>query len=226
MKIDIISGFPGAGKTTLIRLLCREIYTRGHVTVIENGTEKDRLYGSMPDSLSSSVSSDPPESERITVKHLNGGCICCTASALLTGLLLGEAEQSRDGRVILDPDARARIPDLLTLLQTPALSPWYSPGLIVTVIDASDFSRRLLLSEKFLQTQLHASRFAVLNRTAPLSPEQLEAIRSFVKDSGNCRLLEPAELENTGHLRSLVLSGDEPKMHPCSRRGRPVIPDS
>ena len=96
IKIDLISGFRGSGKTTLLDQMARELWPNERVVLLQNEQGKTKLAReTLP--------------ENCTVVKWQGGCLCCTAAALLEQALWELAEQHRPDRIVIELAETSRL---------------------------------------------------------------------------------------------------------------------
>ena len=119
-KIDVFSGFLGAGKTTLIKRLINS-YKGEKVVLIENE------FGEI------GVDSSFLKDAGFEIKEINSGCICCTLVGDFTKALKEVIEQYNPDRVIIEPSGVGKLSDIKRIIEKAGLI----PNMLVTVVDAS-----------------------------------------------------------------------------------------
>ncbi|MGN0968757.1 MAG: GTP-binding protein [Oscillospiraceae bacterium] len=143
IKIDLISGFRGSGKTTLLRRMAAELWKDERVILLQNEQGRVRLT---PASLP----------ENCTVVEWQGGCLCCTAAALLEQTLWELAEQHRPDRIVIEMAQTSRLTDMKASLDTAGQGA-FPIAHIIYVLCADTFERKWNLSEEFIVRQLRES---------------------------------------------------------------------
>lgn len=142
--VDLIAGFRGSGKTTLIRAMAGSLWQGERVVFLLNERGKARLNGL-----------DRP------VVEWQGGCICCTASSMLEQAMADLLAEYRPERLVLELAETARLADAKALFDQPG------SGLrvehLIYVLNGIDFPRRWALSQRFLEGQLQESPAVLLN---------------------------------------------------------------
>ena len=168
IPLCIVSGFLGAGKTTFIKKLVREVYAQEKIVVLENEFGKIDL------------DSDNLSRERILVESIKGGCICCSRSDVLAAGVREIVEKYHPDRIIIEPTGLAKLTDVLEALREPYVEEHCDVGHIITIVDAGNFHRRIDISKMFFEDQIAASRVIFLSRTQNLQKEQLAEVSESI----------------------------------------------
>lgn len=161
IKVDIVTGFLGAGKTTLINKLIAEAYPAERVALLENE------FGEI------GIDGDLAAASGITVKELANGCICCT---LQGDFVEGIAELARTvspDRIIIEPTGLARPEDLRSAC---ALAGKKSPIRInaaITVVNAAAFPALFNVAGEIFLSQIAGASCIVLSAAQNISPDDM-----------------------------------------------------
>ena len=142
--VDLIAGFRGSGKTTLIRAMTGSLWQGERVVFLLNERGKARLDGL-----------DRP------VVEWQGGCICCTASSMLEQAMEELLAQYRPDRLVLELAETARLADAKGLFDQPGSE--FRVEHMTFVLNGADFPRRWALSQRFLEGQFQESPAVLLN---------------------------------------------------------------
>jgi G3E family GTPase len=159
IKLDIISGFLGAGKTTLINKLLREAWQGEKVAVLENefgeiGVDGDLLGGA-----------------DLTVKEITNGCICCTLKVdFVDGIKTLVHDYSPD-RIVIEPTGIGKLADIPDACRLAAREVPVSVQTIMTVAQASLVFAFLEVSGEFYQEQIQNAPIIVLSAVQELSAD-------------------------------------------------------
>jgi len=179
IPLSIVSGFLGAGKTTFIKKLVREVYSQEKVVVLENEFGKIDL------------DSDNLSRERILVESIKGGCICCSRSDMLAAGVREIIEKHHPDRIVIEPTGLAKLTDVLEALREPYVEEHCNLSHIITIVDARNFYRRINISKMFFEDQIAASRVIFLSRTENLQKEQLtEVLESIYSVNPFCEIVK------------------------------------
>jgi len=169
-KVDIISGFLGAGKTTLIKKLLSEVFTGEKLVLIENE------FGEV------SVDGGFLRESGVEVSELSSGCICCTLVGDFTEALGKVYDQFKPDRILIEPSGVAKLSDVIAAVgdavdATPALE----LNSFVTVVDASKAKSYMKNIPEFYNNQIQSAGSVILSRTQKLSQEKLEAVVALIR---------------------------------------------
>ena len=104
-KIDIISGFLGAGKTTLIQKLIKEVYAGKKVVLVENEFGEIGIDGGFL------------KDSGIVVNEINSGCICCTLQGDFRNALQEVVKKYNPDHIIIEPSGVGKLSDILTVVK-------------------------------------------------------------------------------------------------------------
>ena len=155
-KIDIISGFLGAGKTTFMKKLIGDALKDEKVVIVENE------FGEI------GIDSGFLKETGITVSEINGGCVCCTLVGDFTANLREVIETYHPDRILVEPSGVAKLSDVMVSVMEVAETMDCQMGALVTVINA------LKAFGEFFIDQIEHATTIVLSRSQKASPEQLE----------------------------------------------------
>lgn len=176
-KIDIISGFLGAGKTTFIKKLIREVYVNERVVILEN--EFGRI----------NIDEETLGREGLTVKPVQAGCICCSGSADLTGGILEIIREYQPERIVIEPTGIAKLSEIKKILSGGELNAVFEPGHIITIVDARNYYERTMISKEFFEDQIRASGVIFLSKTDQMEEEKLTRVMKEINRlQPNCRV--------------------------------------
>jgi G3E family GTPase len=174
-KIDIISGFLGAGKTTLIKKLIEEAFQGEKLMIIENEFGEIGIDGGF---LNNSG---------IEVTEMNSGCICCSLVGDF-GVALKEAlEKYSPERIIIEPSGVGKLSDVIKAVKDIKDESNIRLNSFTAVVDAVKCKMYISNFGEFFNNQIENANTIVLSRTQKLSEEKLEAcvaqIREYNKDA-------------------------------------------
>ncbi|MCI9609571.1 MAG: GTP-binding protein [Oscillibacter sp.] len=170
-KIDIISGFLGAGKTTLIKKLLAEAYQGEKLVLIENEFGEISIDGGFL------------KESGVQISEMSSGCICCSLVGDFNKALKDVAEQFHPDRILIEPSGVGKLSDVIVAVEnTAAEAPELKLNSFVTVADASKVKVYMKNFGEFYNNQIESAGTIVLSRTQKLSQEKLEAAAAMLRE--------------------------------------------
>ncbi len=151
-KIDIFSGFLGAGKTTLIRKLIQEVYKGEQVVLIENEFGEIGVDGGFL------------QDAGIRITEMNSGCICCTLVGDFAKALREVAEQYSPDRIVIEPSGVGKLSDVIRAVQRAGVE-GAQLNAFCTVVDANKCKMYLKNFGEFFLDQVENAGCIVLSHT-------------------------------------------------------------
>ena len=151
-KIDIVSGFLGAGKTTFIKRVL-EIVKNEKTVLIENEFGEVGIDGGFL------------EDSGIEIKEMNSGCICCSLVGDFTSSLKEILEKYEPQRVIIEPSGVGKLSDVMKAVELVESNLKIEPGKSVTVVDANKCKMYAKNFGEFFNNQIQYADIIVLSRT-------------------------------------------------------------
>ncbi len=196
-KIDIISGFLGAGKTTFIKKLMEGAFPGERIVILEN--EFGRI----------NIDQETLKREGLTVKPIQAGCICCSSSRELPAGILEIMKEYAPDRIIVEPTGIAKLTEIKKLLQEEELTDLCVIEHIITIADAKNYYLRTLISKEFFEDQIRASEVIFLSKTEGVEEEKIQSvITDIYKINPCCRItakawssISPADLRKQMELK-------------------------
>ena len=171
-KTDVVSGFLGAGKTTLISKLIKEVFANQKVVLVENEFGEIGIDGGFL------------KEAGIEIREINSGCICCTLKGDFEESLRQVVETYHPERIIIEPSGVGKLSDILRAIQTVEGLELASYS---TVVDANRCKVYHRNFKEFFDDQIKTAACIILSRTQSVSPEKLaedvEIIRSLNPDA-------------------------------------------
>ena len=169
-KVDIISGFLGAGKTTLIKKLLSEAFQGDKLVLIENE------FGEV------SVDGGFLRESGIQVSELSSGCICCTLVGDFTEALKQVYAQYHPDRILIEPSGVAKLSDVVAAIEDAVQAvPELKLNGFVDVVDATRVKVYLKNIPEY-SNQVASAGTIVLSRTQKLTQEKLEAAVALLRE--------------------------------------------
>ncbi len=168
-KIDVFSGFLGAGKTTLIKKLLKEAYNGEKLVLIENEFGEIGIDGGFM------------KDAGIQVTEMNQGCICCSLVGDF-GKALGQVlEQYHPDRILIEPSGVGKLSDVLKAVLD-VKSEEIQLNCCTTVADASKIKMYMKNFGEFYKNQIESAKTIILSRSQKLSEEKLAAAVEMIKE--------------------------------------------
>ncbi len=170
-KVDIISGFLGAGKTTFMKKLVAEAYKDEKVVIVENE------FGEI------GIDSGFLKDTGIEVSEINGGCVCCTLVGDFTKNLHEVIRTYHPDRILVEPSGVAKLSDVMvSVMDVAKEEEGIEMGALVTVINALKASKQMKAFGEFFVDQIEHATAVVLSRTQKAKDEQVEYCTKEVQE--------------------------------------------
>ena len=170
-KIDIVSGFLGAGKTTLIKKMVKEAYQGEKLVLIENEFGEISIDGGFL------------KDAGIQISEMSSGCICCSLVGDFGKALREVKEQFQPDRILIEPSGVGKLSDVIVAVEnTVADIPDMKLNSFVTVADAGKVKVYMKNFGEFYNNQIEAAGTNILSRTQKLTQEKLEAAVALLRE--------------------------------------------
>jgi len=167
-KIDIFSGFLGAGKTTLIKKLIKEGYQNEQLVLIENEFGEIGIDGGFL------------KEAGIQINEMNSGCICCSLVGDFRQALTKVLEEYHPDRIIIEPSGVGKLSDVINAVKTVA-SDEVVLNSFITVADASKCKVYMKNFGEFYNNQIESASTIILSRTQLVSDEKLAQALELIR---------------------------------------------
>lgn len=164
VKIDIFSGFLGAGKTTLIKKLIESGRYRENIAIVENEFGAVGIDGKIL------------EKDNVAVKEINSGCICCSVVGDFKEAILNVIENYKPKRIIIEPSGVAKLSEIINACKGGALLEKTSLNMIMVVVDSLKFDTYISNFSEFYRNQIVNAKTIVLSKTQNLDEVKLEEL--------------------------------------------------
>ena len=161
-KVDIISGFLGAGKTTFIRKMIEEVFQGQKIVLIENEFGEVGIDGGFL------------KDSGIEITEMNSGCICCTLVGDFDKNLREVLDKYEPERVIIEPSGVGKLSDVMKSVIDIERELDIKLNALVTVVNAKKAMKQMKAFGEFFNNQIEFATTVVLSRTQSATPEQLE----------------------------------------------------
>ena len=169
-KIDIISGFLGAGKTTLIKKLLGEALKGQQVVLIENEFGEIGIDGGFL------------KDAGVNITEMNSGCICCSLVGDFGTALKDVITKFNPDRIIIEPSGVGKLSDVIKAVQGVAEDAPIELNSLVTVADANKCKMYMKNFGEFYNNQVESAHTIVLSRTQNMKQDKLEACVDMIRE--------------------------------------------
>ncbi len=177
-KIDIISGFLGAGKTTLIKKLLEEAFQGEKLVLIENEFGEIGIDGGFL------------KDAGVQITEMNSGCICCSLVGDFGTALKEVLKTYTPDRVIIEPSGVGKLSDVIKAVEGVAAEVEVQLNSFTAVVDAKKSKMYMKNFGEFFNNQVEHASTIVLSRTQSLSEEKLEAcVKQLREHNANATII-------------------------------------
>ena len=152
-KIDIISGFLGAGKTTLIKKLLKEAFQEEQVVLIENEFGEIGIDGGFL------------KEAGVEIREMNSGCICCSLVGDFGASLKEVVEKYHPDRILIEPSGVGKLSDVMKAVQGVQGETDIALNSYTTVVDAKKCRMYMRNFGEFFNNQVEYAGAVILSRT-------------------------------------------------------------
>ena len=172
-KIDLFSGFLGAGKTTLIKKLIKEAYQNEKIVLIENEFGEIGIDGHFL------------EEAGIEIKEMNSGCICCSLVGDFSEALKKVHETYQPDRILIEPSGVGKLSDVIEAVKSLNDDTSFTLNNTVCVVDARKVKMYMKNFGEFYNNQIEYAKTIILSRTQGMSEELLENVIHSLRDKNH-----------------------------------------
>ena len=162
-KIDIISGFLGAGKTTFIKKMLDEVFAGEKIVLIENEFGEVGIDGGFL------------KDAGIEISEMNSGCICCSLVGDFGKNLHEVIDRYHPDRILIEPSGVGKLSDVMKSVIDIEKEEDVKLNGLITVVNALKASKQMKAFGEFFNNQIEHATTVVLSRSQKATPEQLEA---------------------------------------------------
>ena len=173
-KIDIFSGFLGAGKTTLIKKLIKEAFVNEQLVLIENEFGEIGIDGGFL------------KDSGINITEMNSGCICCSLVGDFGTALQEVLDKCHPDRIIIEPSGVGKLSDVIRAVsEVMEKNEDVEMNGYVTVADATKCKMYMKNFGEFYNNQIESAKTIVLSRTGKISEDKLQAALDLIKEKND-----------------------------------------
>ena len=168
IKVDIISGFLGAGKTTLIKKLYKNVFKNEKVVLIENEFGEIGIDGAFL------------KDSGIEIKEINSGCICCSLVGDFSSSMKEVISKFNPERIIIEPSGVGKLSDIINAVNKVEAD--LSLNIIATVVDGPKAKIYMKNFGEFFLNQVEAANTIVVSKVDKMSEETLVDLVHLLKE--------------------------------------------
>ena len=169
-KVDIISGFLGAGKTTLIKKLIQEVFAGQQIVLIENEFGEIGIDGGFL------------KDAGINITEMNSGCICCSLVGDFGKALKEVTQKFSPDRIIIEPSGVGKLSDVRAAVEDAAEEAGLVLNALTTVADAAKIKMYMKNFGEFYNNQIESAATVILSRTQKLSEEKQMKAAELIRE--------------------------------------------
>ena len=172
-KIDIISGFLGAGKTTFIKKMLEEVFQGEKVVLIENEFGEVGIDGGFL------------KDSGIEITEMNSGCICCSLVGDFGRNLREVLERFAPDRILIEPSGVGKLSDVMKSVKDVENEQSVKLNGLITVVNTLKATKQMRAFGEFFNNQIEYATTIVLSRTQKATPEQLETVVKAIREKND-----------------------------------------
>ena len=169
-KIDIISGFLGAGKTTFIKKMLEDVFQGEKIVLIENEFGEIGIDGGFL------------KDSGIEISELNSGCICCSLVGDFGKNLREVMERFHPDRILIEPSGVGKLSDVMKSVQEVEAENEVKLNGRITVVNTPKATKQMKAFGEFFNNQIEYATVVVLSRTQNVKPEQTEVVAAAIRE--------------------------------------------
>lgn len=168
VKVEIFSGFLGAGKTQLIKKLIEEGYYKERIAIIENEFGEVSIDGAIL------------KRTNTLVKEINAGCICCQVTGDFKESIIDVVDNCNVDRLLVEPTGVAKLSDIKKVFNEKELKDIAVVEKAITVVDSEKFDLYLANFKTFFVNQIKNADIIILSRTQNISNDEIKRLQDEI----------------------------------------------
>ncbi|MBW6409621.1 GTP-binding protein [Clostridium weizhouense] len=196
MKIDIISGFLGAGKTTIIKKMILEVFSKEKIAIIENEFGEVSIDGLLL------------KDSNINIREINSGCICCSMVGDFKLAIKEIINKYNPDRILIEPSGVAKLSDIIKSCKE---IEEISINNIITIIDVLNYNVYLQNFGEFYINQIKYAKTIIASNRENMNKNFMDEIVNSIKTiNNNCNIITSSlELINTYNILNMSQKQDD-----------------
>ena len=197
-KIDIVSGFLGAGKTTFIKKMIEEVFTGQKIVLIENEFGEIGIDGGFL------------KDSGIEITEMNSGCICCSLVGDFGKNLNEVIEKFHPDRILIEPSGVGKLSDVMKSVMDVEKTHDVALNGLITVVNATKASKQMKAFGEFFNNQIAYATTIILSRTQNATPQQLElCVRQMQQLNAKAAIITTPWDQISGEAMLKVIEGQD-----------------
>ena len=197
-KIDIVSGFLGAGKTTFIKKMIEEVFTGQKIVLIENEFGEVGIDGGFL------------KDSGIEITEMNSGCICCSLVGDFGKNLNEVIEKFHPDRILIEPSGVGKLSDVMKSVMDVEKTHDVVLNGLITVVNATKASKQMKAFGEFFNNQIAYATTIILSRTQNATPQQLElCVRQMQQLNAKAAIITTPWDQISGEAMLKVIEGQD-----------------
>ena len=197
-KIDIVSGFLGAGKTTFIKKMLEEVFQGQKVVLIENEFGEIGIDGGFL------------KDAGIEITEMNSGCICCSLVGDFGKNLNEVIEKFHPDRILIEPSGVGKLSDVMKSVMDVEKTHDVALNGLITVVNATKASKQMKAFGEFFNNQIEYATTIILSRSQNATPQQLElCVKQMQALNGKAAIITTPWDQISGEAMLKVIEGQD-----------------
>lgn len=169
IKVNIVSGFLGAGKTMLIKKLLSEAYKKEKIVIIENEFGQVSIDGSILNKTG------------IKIKEINAGCICCSSTLDFKSSFKEIIEEFHPQRIIVEPSGVSKLSEIIKIVNLPEFTDKLVIDSLIAVVDPNKYSLYIKNFGEFYKDQIQNAKVIILSRTDTVEYKKVQEVLQEIR---------------------------------------------
>lgn len=197
-KIDIVSGFLGAGKTTFIKKMLEEVFAGQKIVLIENEFGEVGIDGGFL------------KDAGIEITEMNSGCICCSLVGDFGKNLNEVIEKFHPDRILIEPSGVGKLSDVMKSVIDVEKTHEVALNGLITVVNATKASKQMKAFGEFFNNQIEYATTIILSRSQNATPQQLElCVKQMQALNGKAAIITTPWDQISGEAMLKVIEGQD-----------------
>ncbi|ACV61291.1 cobalamin synthesis protein P47K [Desulfofarcimen acetoxidans DSM 771] len=164
IPVTIISGFLGAGKTTLIQKLLEECFQGERIFLLENEFGRVGIDGSLLSQY------------KVEMREIYSGCICCSLKGDFTNALIDALDKVKPQRILIEPTGVGKLSEIISVLEQSIFQDKLAIDQIITVVDAQKSLSFLKNFGEFFKDQVRRAKTLILSKTQKVAWQEVQTL--------------------------------------------------